>query len=80
MIYANTAAEIENRCKAFIRKWKFKCLAVTNSLDEAGDRLFSFTRSDPSQWKSTRPTNAIKRLNEGFGRRINELCAEIGGA
>lgn len=32
MIYANTAAEIENRCKAFIRKWKFKCRAVTNSL------------------------------------------------
>ena len=27
---------------------------------EAGDRLFSFTRLHPSQWKSTRTTNAIE--------------------
>ena len=70
MIYADTAAEIEKRRKAFLRKWKLKCRAVADSLEEAGDRLFTFTRLDPSQWKSARTTNAIERLNEEFRRRI----------
>jgi putative transposase len=43
---------------------------VADSLEEAGDRLFTFTRLDPSQWKSARTTNAIERLNEEFKRRI----------
>ena len=70
MIYAGTAAEIETRRKAFLRKWRLKCRAVADSLEEAGDRLFAFTRLDPSQWKSARTTNAIERLNEEFRRRI----------
>jgi transposase-like protein len=49
MIYAETAARIETRRKAFSRKWCLKCKAVADSLEEAGDRLFSFTRLDPSQ-------------------------------
>ena len=68
MIYADTAADIEKRRKAFLR------------LEEAGDRLFTFTRLDPSQWKSARTTNAIERLNEEFRRRIKTQtvlpCAE----
>ena len=43
---------------------------ATDSLEEAGDLLFAFTRLDPSQWKSARTTNAIERLNEEFRRRI----------
>ncbi len=70
MIYAGTAAEIEVRRKAFLRKWRLKCRAVADSLEEAGGRLFAFTRLDPSQWKSARTTNAIERLNEEFRRRI----------
>jgi len=70
MIYAGTAAEVETRRKAFLRKWRLKCKAVANCLEEAGDRLFSFTRLDPSQWKSARTTNAIEQLNEEFRRRI----------
>ncbi len=70
MVYADTAAAIETRRKAFLRKWRLKCRAVADSLEEAGDRLFAFTRLDPSQWKSARTTNAIKRLNEEFRRRI----------
>ena len=50
MIYADTAAGIETRRKAFLRKWRLKCRAVADSLEEAGDRLFTFTRLDPSQW------------------------------
>jgi len=80
MIYAETAADIDKRRKAFLRKWHLKCRAVTDSLEEAGDRLFTFTRLDPSQWKSARTTNAIERLNEEFRRRIKTQtvlpCAE----
>ena len=80
MIYADTAAEIETRRKAFLRKWRLKCRAVADSLEEAGDRLFTFTRLDPSQWKSARTTNAIERLNGEFRRRIKTQtvlpCAE----
>jgi putative transposase len=70
MIYAATREEIETRRKAFIRKWRLKHRAVADSLQEAGDRLFSFTRLPPSQWKSARTTNAIERLHEEFKRRI----------
>ena len=70
MIYAATREEVEARRKAFIRKWRLKHRAVADSLQEAGDRLFSFTRLPPSQWKSARTTNAIERLHEEFKRRI----------
>ncbi len=70
MIYAVTRQEIEARRKAFIRKWRLKHRAVADSLEEAGDRLFTFTRLPPSQWRSARTTNAIERLHEEFKRRI----------
>ena len=70
MIYAATREEIVARRKAFIRKWRLKHRAVADSLEEAGDRLFSFTRLPPSQWRSARTTNAIERLHEEFKRRI----------
>jgi putative transposase len=80
MIYADTAAEIDKRRKAILRKWRLKCRAVADSVEEAGDRLFTFTRLDPSQWKSARTTNAIERLNEDLRRRIKTQtglpCAE----
>ena len=70
LIYGKTAKEIETRRKSFIRKWRLKCRAVADSLEEAGDRLFSFTRLPESQWRSARTTNAIERLHEEFKRRI----------
>jgi putative transposase len=70
MIYAQTCEEIAARRKAFIRKWRLKHRAVADSLEEAGERLFTFTRLPPSQWKSVRTTNAIERLHEEFKRRI----------
>jgi putative transposase len=70
MIYAATPQEIAARRKAFLRKWRLKCRAVADSLEEAGERLFAFTRLPPSQWKSARTTNAIERLHEEFKRRI----------
>ena len=71
MVYAATPEEIETRRKAFIRKWRLKHRAVADSLEEeAGERLFAFTRLPPSQWRSARTTNAIERLHEEFKRRI----------
>jgi putative transposase len=70
MIYAATAEEIEEKRRKFIAKWRLRHRAVADSLEEAGDRLFTFTRLHPSQWKSARTTNAIERLHEEFRRRI----------
>jgi putative transposase len=70
MIYAATREEITARRKAFIRKWRLKHRAVADSLEEAGERLFAFTRLPPDQWRSVRTTNAIERLHEEFKRRI----------
>ena len=70
MIYAGTKQEIETKRKAFIGKWRLKCKAVADSLEEAGDKLFTFTRLPKSQWKSIRTSNAIERLHEEFKRQI----------
>ena len=70
MIYAATREEMETRRKAFIRKWRLKHRAVADSLEEAGERLFTFPRLPLSQWRSVRTTNAIERLHEEFKRRI----------
>lgn len=70
MIYATTPKEVEERRKAFLRKWRLKCRAVADSLEEAGDKLFTFTRLPPGQWRSARTSNAVERLHEEFKRRI----------
>src|SRR3984893_5868341 len=70
MICAGPPAEIAARRRAFIRKWQLKCKAVADSLEEAGDRLFTCTGSPGSQWKIARTTNAIERFHEEFKPRI----------
>ena len=70
MIYAENAKAVKKRRKAFLRKWRDKCEAVATSLEEAGDKLFTFTRLPLDQWKSARTTNAIERLHLEFKRRI----------
>ena len=70
MIYAATREEVERQRKAFIRKWRLKHRPVADSLQQAGDRLFTFTRLPLGQWRSARTTNAIERLHEEFKRRI----------
>ena len=67
---AMSAKEIETRRRAFLRKWRPRCRAVADNLEEAGERLFSFVRLPESQWKSARTTNAVERLHEEFKRRI----------
>ena len=70
MIYAETAELVAKQRRIFLAKWRLKCPAVADSLEEAGERLFTFTRLPPDQWKSARTTNAIERLHEEFKRRI----------
>ena len=72
MIYAKTAKEVEARRKAFIRKWRVKCEAVATSLEEAGDRLFTFTRLPPSSGRARAPptpSSGCTRSSSGGSRR-----------
>ncbi len=48
---------------------------MVDSLEEAGERLFTFLRYPPEQWKPLRTTNTIERLHEEFKRRIKTQCA-----
>ncbi|MGH7174687.1 MAG: IS256 family transposase [Gemmataceae bacterium] len=74
MVYAKTAQEVDAKRKAFLRKWRLRCPAVADSLEEAGEKLFTFLRFPCDQWKSIRTTNAIERLHEEFKRRIKTQC------
>ncbi len=70
MMYADSAEEAMGLRRKFQTKWKAKCPAVAKSLEEAGDKLFTFLAFPPSQWRSLRTTNAIERLQEEFRRRV----------
>jgi transposase-like protein len=74
MVHARTAADVLARRKAFLAKWRLRCRPVAESLAEAGERLFTFLRYPPEQWRSLRTTNAIERLHEEFKRRIKTQC------
>ena len=74
MVHAKTADEVLSRRKVFLAKWKLRCPPVAKSLEEAGERLFTFLRYPPEQWRSLRTTNAIERLHEEFKRRIKTQC------
>jgi putative transposase len=74
MVHAKTAAEVLAKRKAFLAKWRLRCRPVATSLEEAGERLFTFLRYPPEQWRSLRTTNAIERLHEEFKRRIKTQC------
>jgi putative transposase len=74
MIYAKTVKEVEAKRKAFLRKWRLRCRPVADSLEEAGDKLFTFLRFPSDQWRSICTTNAIERLREEFKRRIKTQC------
>jgi transposase-like protein len=69
MIYGDTVTAVEQARARFIKKWRLRCPAVVESLQEAGDELFTFLRFPSSQWKALRTTNALERINEEFRRR-----------
>ena len=56
MMYAENAEEARKKRKAFLANWRLKCPGVADSLEEAGERLFTFLGYPASQWKSLRTT------------------------
>jgi len=74
MLHAKTTTDVQAKRKAFLAKWRLRCRLVADSLEEAGERLFTFLRYPPCQWRSLRTTNAIERLHEEFKRRIKTQC------
>jgi putative transposase len=69
MIYDETVTAVEQARARFTKKWRLRCPAVVESLQEAGDDLFTFLRFPASQWKALRTTNALERINGEFRRR-----------
>jgi transposase-like protein len=69
MIYAENTKKVAEQRATFRKKWRLKYAAVADSLDEAGEHLFTFTKFPSSQWKALRTTNALERINEEFRRR-----------
>ena len=69
MIYADTHTLVEQARARFTKKWRLRCPAVVECLDEAGDDLFAFLRFPKTQWKALRTTNALERINGEFRRR-----------
>ena len=80
MIYAATRGEVETRRKAFIRKWRLKCRAVADSLEEVGDscshsrssRRANGSRSEPR----TRSSDCMKSSSAGSRLQTVLPCAE----
>jgi putative transposase len=73
MMHASTAEDVLSKRRVFLAKWKLRCRAVADTL-EAGERLFTFLRYPPEQWRSLRTTDEIERLHEEFKRRIKTQC------
>ena len=68
MIYADTARRSRPAARRSFANGGWKCRAVADSLEEAGE-LFTFTGC-PKPMEIGRTTNAIERLHEEFKRRI----------
>jgi putative transposase len=69
MIYAESRTFVDQARARFTKKWRLRCPAVVECLEEAGDDLFTFLRFPNTQWKALRTTNALERINGEFRRR-----------
>ena len=69
MMYAETRALVDQARVRFTKKWRLRCPAVIECLQEAGDDLFTFLSFPKAQWKALRTTNALERINGEFRRR-----------
>jgi putative transposase len=53
-----------------LRRWRLKCSAVADNLEEVVARWFIFVRLPEIQCQSARTTNAVERLHTEFKQRI----------
>ena len=70
IVYAEDEQAARRTSLKFTTKWKKRCPAVAESLEEAGSELLTFYRFPESQWKGLRTTNIVERVNEEFRRRV----------
>jgi putative transposase len=70
IVYAEDERAARRAWLRFTAKWKKRCPAVVESLDEAGDELLTFYRFPESQWRGLRTTNIVERVIEEFRRRV----------
>ena len=70
IVYAEDEQAASRASLKFTTKWKKRCPAVAESLEEAGSELLTFYRFPESQWKGLRTTNIVERVNEEFRRRV----------
>src|SRR3989442_6336897 len=63
MIYAESRTLVDQARARFTKKWRLRCPAVVECLEEAGDDLFTLVRFPKTQWKALRTTNALDRMN-----------------
>ena len=70
IVYAEDEQAARRAWLKFTSKWKKRCPAVAESLEEAGSELLTFYRFPESQWKGLRTTNIVERVNEEFRRRV----------
>jgi transposase-like protein len=75
IVYACSPSEAARAHDRFLRRWRQRCPAVAESLEEAGGELLTFTRFPKEQWKSLRTTNIIERVNGEFRRRVKTQAA-----
>ena len=78
MVYAESRTAVEQARARFTRKWRLRCPAVVECLEEAGDDLFTFLRFPKTQWKALRTTNALERINGEF-RHCTKTQASLPG-
>jgi len=69
MVYSDTRTLVDQARTRFMKKWRLRCPAVVECLEEAGDDLFTFLHFPKTQWKALRTTNALERINGEFRRR-----------
>ena len=69
MIYAESRTAVEQARTRFAKKWRLRCPAVVECVDEADDDLFTVLRFPTLPWKALRTTNALERINGEFRRR-----------
>jgi putative transposase len=81
MVHAGTAAAVLGKRKVFLAKWKLRCRAVADSLDEAGEGLWSILgdevrqRPGPRQWSRARRRGSGHRERSRRGGRSRSTGA-----
>ena len=77
MMHASTAEDVLGKRKVFLATWRLRCRAVADSLEEAGERLFTFLRYPPksngARSGPQMPSSACTRSSNA-GSRPNACC------